>query len=78
MGFEIITYVYEGVQRMRAYNLRTEQEKGDQLRGHLKKMADWYRKQYLDFNQVFQSELNMELADKQIYFMTKDYGSFLF
>lgn len=57
---------------MRAYNTQTEQEKGVILREHLRKMARWYIKQYRDYNQTFQSELNMELADKEIYNMTKD------
>lgn len=59
---------------MRSYNAQTESERGDKLRRHLEKMARWYRDQYLRFNQTFQSELNMELADKEIYEMTGDYN----
>ena len=58
---------------MREYNEQIEREKGDELRLQLQKMVEWYQKQYNDYNLIFQSELNMELANKTIYEQTKNY-----
>ena len=58
---------------MRVYVAQTELEQGEKLRKQFKDIIDWYQTQYSKYNHIFQSEMDLELYQKELLEITSDY-----